>query len=154
MLRALRRWVQVVEEVLRGLQGDDAGAWLDQGTEHPHRLALSVRLDRLADTRSRLAQGFADRNLQVKPASDTGRSPGKDLAPTDRWVVGLSVPVLWVRFASCCRPAGAHHRERDRLVAVCGLRVPLRRQAGSPGVRAYALWHCPGALRCSRRLWQ
>ncbi len=56
---------QVVEHVLAGLQGDGAGAWLDQGTEHPHRLALSVRLDRLEGTREALAEGFSNRGLQV-----------------------------------------------------------------------------------------
>ena len=56
---------QVVEGVLADLESKDAGAWLDRGTEHPHRLALSVRLDCLADTRRILAERFAHCQLQV-----------------------------------------------------------------------------------------
>ena len=56
---------QVVEETLRWLEEQGAGAWLDQGTEHPHRLALSVRSDRLHDTYHRLTHAFSDRGLQV-----------------------------------------------------------------------------------------
>lgn len=53
--------------MLAGLQAEDAGAWLDQGTEHPHRLALSVRRDRVPHTRRSLAEAFAGRGLQVRP---------------------------------------------------------------------------------------
>ena len=62
--RVLAR-AQVVEETLRWLEEQGAGAWLDQGTEHPHRLALSVRADRLHDTYHRLSHAFSDRGLQV-----------------------------------------------------------------------------------------
>jgi len=61
--------VQVVEETLRWLEEQGAGAWLDQGTEHPHRLALSVRSDRLHDTYHRLTHAFSDRGLQVSRMS-------------------------------------------------------------------------------------
>ena len=56
----------MVEHVLRGLRGDDAGAWLDQGTEHPHRLAISVRQDRVPAARQQLSEAFAARGLQVR----------------------------------------------------------------------------------------
>lgn len=54
-----------MEGVLADLESKEAGAWLDRGTEHPHRLALSVRLDCLADTRRILAERFAHCQLQV-----------------------------------------------------------------------------------------
>ena len=63
--RSSRSCEQVVEDTLRWLEEQGAGAWLDQGTEHPHRLALSVRLDRLHDAHNRLAHGFSDRGIQA-----------------------------------------------------------------------------------------
>ena len=64
---------QVVEETLRWLEEQGAGAWLDQGVEHPHRLALSVRLDRLHDTYHRLSHAFSDRGLQASRRRDMSR---------------------------------------------------------------------------------
>ena len=55
-----------MEHVLSVLQREDAGAWLDQGTEHPHRLAISVRQDRVPATRKQLSEAFAACGLQVR----------------------------------------------------------------------------------------
>ena len=44
---------------------DAAAAWLDRGTEHPHRIALSVRGDRLGEAVEQLRAGFEAANVQA-----------------------------------------------------------------------------------------
>lgn len=39
--------------------------WLDHGTEHPHRIALSVHTNRLQDCISHLQRGFEQHSVQV-----------------------------------------------------------------------------------------
>jgi len=62
----LRAGGQVAGEVL-GRLGEDAGAWLDRGTEHPHRIALSVRGDRASDAAAQLRAGFEAAGVQARP---------------------------------------------------------------------------------------
>ena len=57
---------QVAGEVL-GRLGEAAGAWLDRGTEHPHRIALSVRGDRAGDAAEQLRAGFEAAGVQARP---------------------------------------------------------------------------------------
>lgn len=59
----LRR-AQVAGEVLDRLT-DAAAAWLDRGTEHPHRVALSVRGDRLGAAVEQLRAGFEAAGVQA-----------------------------------------------------------------------------------------
>lgn len=47
------------------LRSDNACYWLDQGTEHPHRIALSVRQDKVAEVTKHLEKGFDSAHLQV-----------------------------------------------------------------------------------------
>ncbi|KAK9834998.1 hypothetical protein WJX81_003222 [Elliptochloris bilobata] len=61
----LGRVRQVAQGVLERL-GEGAAAWLDRGTEHPHRVALSVRGDCLAGAVEQLRAGFEAANVQVR----------------------------------------------------------------------------------------
>ena len=64
-LRAeLVRCAQVAGEVLERLT-ESAAAWLDRGTEHPHRVALSVRGDRLGAAVEQLRAGFEAAGVQA-----------------------------------------------------------------------------------------
>lgn len=45
--------------------GNGSCHWLDYGTEHPHRIALSVREDRLNYIVQNLENGFINQGLQV-----------------------------------------------------------------------------------------
>lgn len=58
------RRAQVAGEVLDRLT-DSAAAWLDRGTEHPHRVALSVRGDRLGAAVEQLRAGFEAAGVQA-----------------------------------------------------------------------------------------
>lgn len=44
---------------------NDALNWLDYGNEHPHRIALSVRVDKLDYIVRSLEEGFEDKEVQV-----------------------------------------------------------------------------------------
>ena len=44
---------------------EDAAAWLDRGTEHPHRVALSVRGDCLGAAVEQLRAGFQAAGVQA-----------------------------------------------------------------------------------------
>ena len=56
---------QVAAEVI-GAVGEEHAQWLDDGSEHPHRIALMVAAARVPDVTARLAQGFAQRGVQVR----------------------------------------------------------------------------------------
>lgn len=55
--------MQVATDVIN--RQPDSIHWLDQGTEHPHRIALSVQVEQLSNTLLALRRGFDDRSLQV-----------------------------------------------------------------------------------------
>ena len=57
--------VQVAEEAIQRHAGDSSANWLDRGTEHPHRIALSVHVGSLQDCLSHLRHGFQQRAVQV-----------------------------------------------------------------------------------------
>ncbi len=46
--------------------GEGAAAWLDRGTEHPHRIALSIRGDCLGDAVEQLRAGFEAASVQAR----------------------------------------------------------------------------------------
>lgn len=48
------------------LRAEGAGDWLDHGTEHPHRIALSIRADKVPHAVEMLGEGFAACGLEVK----------------------------------------------------------------------------------------
>ena len=56
---------QVAGELLSQLAEEGAGHWLDEGTEHPHRIALSIRADRIPPILEQLKTGFAQQGVQV-----------------------------------------------------------------------------------------
>lgn len=56
---------QVAEEAVQRHAGDQAVNWLDHGTEHPHRIALSVHIDSLQDCLGHLHHGFQQHAVQV-----------------------------------------------------------------------------------------
>lgn len=58
---------QVAGEIVDRLSTEGAGHWLDHGTEHPHRIALSISADRVASTIAELNSGFKKLNLQARP---------------------------------------------------------------------------------------
>ena len=45
--------------------GSDSVQWLDDGSEHPHRIALSVQSSRVPDVCHRLTQGTMSRGVKV-----------------------------------------------------------------------------------------
>ena len=47
------------------LGSDGAVHWLDHGTEHPHRIALSVRSDKVQICMSQLSEGLKAHGVQV-----------------------------------------------------------------------------------------
>jgi hypothetical protein len=55
---------QVAGEVI-GAVSPAAAQWLDDGSEHPHRIALSVQAARVPELCERLKEGFVRRNVQV-----------------------------------------------------------------------------------------
>ena len=57
--------VQVAEEAVQRHMGGRSVNWLDHGTEHPHRIALSVHVDSLQDCLSHLRRGFQQHAVQV-----------------------------------------------------------------------------------------
>ena len=60
-----------------GAVGAEHAQWLDDGSEHPHRIALMVAAARVPDVCARLAQGFAQRGVQVGgPSMRLHRQPG------------------------------------------------------------------------------
>ena len=50
---------------MQELEGHGAGHWLDHGTEHPHRIALSVRADKVKHVVGQLTSGFRGQGIQV-----------------------------------------------------------------------------------------
>ena len=57
------------------LAAEDAGHWLDAGTEHPHRIALSIRADHVAASVRQLGLGFQDSSLEVVRSLSLQTSP-------------------------------------------------------------------------------
>ena len=55
---------QVAGEVISAV-GSDSVQWLDDGSEHPHRIALSVQSSRVPDVCHRLTEGTHSRGVQV-----------------------------------------------------------------------------------------
>ncbi len=45
--------------------GPSCAQWLDDGSEHPHRIALSVRQDKVHEVSERLKEGFLQRDVQA-----------------------------------------------------------------------------------------
>ena len=64
---------QVAGEVI-GAVGSDSVQWLDDGTEHPHRIALSVQSSRVPDVCHRLTQGTLNRGVKVSLNPDMSAS--------------------------------------------------------------------------------
>ncbi|EIE26776.1 S6PP-domain-containing protein [Coccomyxa subellipsoidea C-169] len=60
----LGRVKQVAEETI-GAVGPSCAQWLDDGSEHPHRIALSVRQDRVHEVSERLKEGFLQRDVRI-----------------------------------------------------------------------------------------
>jgi hypothetical protein len=60
---------QVAGQIVDRLGVENACYWLDQGTEHPHRIALNVRHDKVAEVTKHLEKGFQSANVQVRPFS-------------------------------------------------------------------------------------
>lgn len=58
--------VQVAGDIVRELEGSEAAHWLDHGTEHPHRIALSIRSDKVGYAVQKLSAGFSHNKLQVR----------------------------------------------------------------------------------------
>eukprot|EP00884_Botryococcus_braunii_P004434 jgi/Botrbrau1/13992/Bobra.150_1s0004.1 len=57
---------RVAGQIVDRLGSENACHWLDQGTEHPHRIALNVRYDKVAEVTKHLEKGFVTANLQVR----------------------------------------------------------------------------------------
>ena len=57
--------LQVAGRIVSDLEDQGAGHWLDHGTEHPHRIALSIRADMVPHAVHSLSSGFAHEGLQV-----------------------------------------------------------------------------------------
>lgn len=56
--------MQVAEETI-GAVSTSCAQWLDDGSEHPHRIALSVRQDKVHEVSERLNAGFLQQEVQV-----------------------------------------------------------------------------------------
>jgi hypothetical protein len=54
--------------------GQGATRWLDDGSEHPHRIALMVQERSVPDVSQRLAQGCAAAGVQARPNVAAGLS--------------------------------------------------------------------------------
>lgn len=63
--------MQVAEEAVQRHAGDQSVNWLDHGTEHPHRIALSVHVRSLQDCLAHLRHGFRQHYVQVRLLSHT-----------------------------------------------------------------------------------
>ena len=59
------RALQVAGEVMRAV-GQDRTQWLDDGSEHPHRIALLVHEHSVPDVSARLADGLARAGVQAR----------------------------------------------------------------------------------------
>ncbi|DBB07742.1 TPA: hypothetical protein ACH3X3_009162 [Trebouxia sp. C0006] len=57
---------QVAEEAVQRHANDSTVNWLDHGTEHPHRIALSVHTSSLQDCLTHLRHGFQHHDVQVR----------------------------------------------------------------------------------------
>ena len=55
---------QVAEEVI-GAVGSDSAQWLDDGSEHPHRIALSVQSSRVPEVCQQLTEGALSKRVKV-----------------------------------------------------------------------------------------
>ena len=58
-------YVQIADQAVQRHANDSKVNWLDHGTEHPHRIALSVHVSSLQDCLSHLRHGFEQRSVQV-----------------------------------------------------------------------------------------
>ena len=56
---------QVADQVVSQHGSDGAVHWLDHGTEHPHRIALSVRGDKVQMCMRQLGEGLKAHGVQV-----------------------------------------------------------------------------------------
>lgn len=56
---------QVAGSLIDRLSRENAGHWLDPGTEHPHRIALSIRADLVPLAVEQLKIGFLECGLEV-----------------------------------------------------------------------------------------
>jgi len=45
--------------------GSDSAQWLDNGSEHPHRIALSVQSSRVPEVCQQLTQGALSKRVKV-----------------------------------------------------------------------------------------
>ena len=59
-------FIQVAGGVVSELELENAGHWLDHGTEHPHRIALSLQADKVTWAVERLGEGFVSEGLQAR----------------------------------------------------------------------------------------
>ncbi len=57
--------MQVAEEAVQRHANNSSVNWLDHGTEHPHRIALSVHTSSLQDCLTHLRHGFQHHDVQV-----------------------------------------------------------------------------------------
>ena len=57
--------LQVADQVVSQHGSDGAVHWLDHGTEHPHRIALSVRSDKVQMCMRQLSEGLKAHGVQV-----------------------------------------------------------------------------------------
>ena len=60
--------LQVANQVIQECGGDGRAHWLDHGTEHPHRIALSMQAACVPHATASLQHGCSARGLQVLPA--------------------------------------------------------------------------------------
>ena len=67
-LSLLRGMPQVANQVIAECGGEGGAHWLDSGTEHPHRIALSVQASCVPSAVAGLQQGCHARGLQVTAA--------------------------------------------------------------------------------------
>lgn len=65
VMRGLVTWAQVAEEAVQRHAHGNTVSWLDHGTEHPHRIALSVHVSSLQDCLTHLHHGFQQHSVQV-----------------------------------------------------------------------------------------
>ncbi len=64
---------------------DGAVHWLDHGTEHPHRIALSVRSDKVQVCMRQLSEGLKAHGVQVG-CRQRGPAPALPAGSTETWL--------------------------------------------------------------------
>ena len=103
---------QVIEEC-----GEGCAHWLDDGSEHPHRIALSMQQQHVARSQARLQELASQRSvkvaLQCSVLSDQGAASGT--AVHCAVLTRLAVPVM----AAACGPQSGQP---------AGVDIQLRRQ--------------------------